>query len=353
MNIIVYAYPVLYYIKELLFMNKIDANYSMKGVGCVLLEWGKYRAVISPQYGASVWRMQDIENNMEIFRYSDSCTAAQIDKAREIWGLPTLYLPNRFDGGLLRTSDGEYHLPVNEKKLGNHLHGWVHKRAHTVERCELLEDRCLLTTSFTHDKNDEMYGCFPVDFKISYTFELSDEGLKQTVELKNLSDKKLPVSICTHTCINAPLDIGGKQSGLRLSVPITERCELDRRCLPTEKLLPLTYRDMRYKNGSMRPVLHQISNDMYTACDNQLDGKPFYGVIITDKSTGHRLCNEVSKEYKFWNMWNDRGGNGYFCPEPMTAMINSANLSLPHDVSGYRELSEGETFSCWQRFFTE
>jgi aldose 1-epimerase len=91
---------------------------------------------------------------------------------------------------------------------------------------------------------------------------------------------------------------------------------------------------------------------MYTACDNELDGKPFYGVIITDRNTGNRLCNEVSKEYKFWNMWNDKGYNGYFCPEPMTAMINCANLSLDPEISGYREISNGETFECWQRFFT-
>ncbi|MGN0632603.1 MAG: aldose 1-epimerase [Oscillospiraceae bacterium] len=336
-------------------MNKkcsVTNGFMMKGVPCVLLECGKYSAVVSPEYGSSVWRMQDNELNMEIFRYSEKCSAQQIDKAREIWGLPTLYLPNRFDAGVLKTSDAVYQLPVNETKLGNHLHGWVHKRAHTIEKCEADENCAVVVTSFTHGKDDPMYECFPVDFKIIYTFELSDEGLKQTVKLENLSEKKLPVSICTHTCINAPLDKGGKQSGLRLSVPIVERCELDKRCLPTERLLPLGTKDMRYKNGTMRPVLHQISNDMYTACDNELDGQAFYGVVITDKSTGHRLCNEVSKEYKFWNMWNDRGGNGYFCPEPMTAMINCANLKLKPDVTGYKELSKGEAFECWQRFFT-
>lgn len=330
----------------------VQDNYMMKGVSCVKLTAGKYTAVVSPLFGSSVWRMQDTELNMEIFRYSDSCTAADIDKAREIWGLPTLYLPNRFDGGLLKTSDAEYHLPINEHKLGNFLHGWVHKREHTVEQCFADDSRAVLVTSFTHGENDEMYKCFPIDFKITYTFELSEDGLKQTVRLENLSDKKLPVSICTHTCINAPLTPGGKQSGLRLSVPIVERCELDKRCLPTEKLLPLGTKDMRYKNGVMRPTLHQISNDMYTACDNELDGKPFYGVVITDKETGNRLCNEVSKEYKFWNMWNDRGYNGYFCPEPMTAMINCANLKLKPEVSGYKELAKGESFECRQRFFT-
>ena len=333
-------------------MAKALNDFVMKGVPCVKLEADKYEAVISPKYGASVWRMRDTELGIEVFRYREDVTAAEIDKAREIWGLPTLYLPNRFDKGLVKTSDGEYHLPVNETAFNNHIHGWMQKREHTVERCETEGEKAVLVTSYTHDEKDEMFSFFPLKFKISYTFELSAEGLKQTISLENLSEKQLPVSICTHTCINAPITIGGKQKTLRLSVPIVERSELDDRCLPTEKLLPLGTKDKRYKTGAMVPVLHQISNDMYTACDNELDGKPFYGVIITDKDNGNRICNEVSKEFKFWNMWNDRGGNGYFCPEPMTAMINCPNLSLPNDVSGYSELAPGKTYECWQRFFT-
>ncbi len=327
-------------------------GFQMKGVPCVMLRADKYEAVISPEYGASVWRMRDLDGGIEVFRYKEDVTADVINMAREIWGLPTLYLPNRFDGGLIRTSDAEYHLPVNETLFGNFIHGWVHKRAHKVERCGTEGEKAVLVTSFTHDENDEMFECYPLKFKISYTFELSASGLIQIVRLENLSDKQLPVSICTHTCINSPVTVGGKQETLRLRVPIVERCELDDRCLPNEKLLPLDDRDMTYKTGEMKPVLHDISNDMYTACDNELDGKPFYGVVITDTENGKRLCNEVSKEYKFWNMWNDRGSNGYFCPEPMTAMINSPNLSLPQEVTGYSELAPGSSYECWQRFFT-
>lgn len=332
---------------------EVNESFMMKGVPCVQLTAGRYTAVVSPQYGASVWRMRDTVNDVEVFRYRDDVTADEIDNAREIWGLPTLYLPNRFDGGLLKTSDAEYHLPVNEVKLKNFIHGWAHKRAHKVEDSGVRDGTAYVVTSFTHDSSDPMYEYFPLDFKLSYTFELSEEkGLTQTVKLENLSSRQLPVSICTHTCINSPLTAGKDESALRLRVPISERCELDERCLPTERLLALSDTDIPYKDGSMKPVLHDISNDMYTACEDELDGKPFYGVTITDKETGIRLCNEVSEEYRFWNMWNDRGHNGYFCPEPMTAMINCSNLSLSPEVTGYRELAAGESFECRQRFFT-
>lgn len=332
--------------------NSADAQFTFKGISSVHLVYGKYECVIAPSIGCSVLRLRDIEKNIEIFRYKDDITIDDINCAREIWGLPTLYLPNRFDKGVLKTSDCTYQLPINEAGLNNFIHGWVHKREHTIVECFSDSEKSVLKTSYTFNNDDEMYSCFPIDFKISYTFTLSADGLKQEICLENNSDRKLPVSICTHTCMNSPMTADGDEAALRLCVPIGEKCGLDERCLPTEKLLPLSDWDEEYAEGTKKPVLQNISNDMYTARMNKLDGKDFYGVVITDNKTGNRVCNEVSAEYKFWNMWNDEGNKGYFCPEPMTAMINSANLSLPDEITGYSELAKDEKYICWQRFFT-
>lgn len=333
-------------------MNSITRDFEFKGVKCVRLQHGRYFCVVAPSMGASVLRFRDEENKIDIFRYDENVSTDEINGAREIWGLPTLYLPNRFADGVLKTSDGEYQLPINEPLFHNFIHGWVHKRAHRVESVSDEGDKCVLVTSFTHDKNDEMYECFPVDFKISYTFTLSDDGLKQEISLTNLSDKALPVTLCTHTTIKSPMVDGGDEGELKLFVPIGKRCELDDRCLPTEKLLELNDWDKEYLTGKL-PTLQELDNDMYTAEMNKLDGEDFYGVYVTDKTHGTMVLNEVSKEFRFWNMWNHNGVNHYFCPEPMTAMINCANLSLPDDVTGYSELKKGESYSCWQRFFTK
>ena len=146
-------------------MNKIELDYKFKGTDCVKMQSGKYICVVAHKMGASVLRLRDEENGVEVFRYKDEVTADEINGAREIWGLPTLYLPNRFDGGLIRTSDAEYHLPINDKDFGNFLHGWVHKREHEIECYSTEDGKCVLVTSYTHDKNDEMYEYFPVDFK--------------------------------------------------------------------------------------------------------------------------------------------------------------------------------------------
>lgn len=334
-------------------MNKIDLNYQFKGTDCVKMQSDKYTAIIAPSVGSAVLRMRDDKNDLEIFKFRKFVPMKTIEEQREIWGLPTLYLPNRFDKGVLKTSDAVYNFPINEEKLDNFIHGWVHKRAHEIECFSDENGKCVLITSYVYDEKDEMFRYFPVEFKISYTFTLSKDGLTQEIYLTSNSDKALPVSICTHTCFNAPLKDGGNEADMRLCVPVGEKCELDRRCLPTEKLLPLTDWDKEYKDGDKVPTVQPLDNDMYTAVMNSYKGKPFNGVIIRDIKSGCTLLNEVSKEFMFWNMWNDSGDKGYFCPEPMTAMINAPNLSLDSKVTGYRELKKGETFKCWQRFYTE
>ena len=331
-------------------MAKVEREFDFKGVKTVRLEAGGYTAVIAYSMGSSVLRLRNEEKKTEVFRYKDEITAEQINEAREIWGLPTLYLPNRFDKGVLKTSDAVYHLPINEKELENFIHGFVHKREHRVELCEVQGDKAVCRTYYDFDEGDEMFRYLPLEFRISYTFTLSSVGLLQEIELESKADKALPVSVCTHTCINAPITDGGDEAKLFFEVPVVKKCVLDERCLPTEELAELSDYDKQYKSGDMQAVCHDISNDMYTAGETTLDGKPFYGIIITDRQSGRKIINEVSGEFKFWNMWNHCGDKGYFCPEPMTAMINSPNLSLPGEVSGYTELQKGEVFRCWQRF---
>lgn len=53
--------------------------------------------------------MQDVENDIEIFRYDESLSVEDLKKSPEVYGLPTLYLPNRLANGVLKVSDATYH----------------------------------------------------------------------------------------------------------------------------------------------------------------------------------------------------------------------------------------------------
>jgi aldose 1-epimerase len=322
------------------------------GTPCVEVSAGGYTAYVAYAVGSNVLRLRDDTDGVEVFRYDPNNTMEDIQKSAEVWGLPSLYLPNRFADGVLKASDATYHLPVNEKApYHNHIHGFLHKRCHTVVEHGTDESSAYVKTQYVYDENDEFFQYLPVKFRADYTFKVSAEGLDYSVTFTNLSDRKMPMSFATHTTINSPFVDGGRQEDITICVPAGVKCELNGRCLPTERLLPLEEWDVAYKAGTQCPVLQDISNDMYTAVDNTLDGKPFYGTICTDRASGKRLCYEVDEKFKFWIVWNDRGFNGYFCPEPMTAMIDAPNLSLGDDVTGYYELSPQEEYTLTQRFF--
>ena len=318
---------------------------TLNGTPCIMLSSGGYEAYIAYELGSNVIRLRDTVHGIDVFRFSPDNTPEILRQSAEVWGLPSLYLPNR--------SDAVYHLPVNEAApYNNHIHGFLHKRVYEVVSHHADENCAVVKTAYNYDENDPFFEYLPLRFRVELTFTLSEYGLEHKFAIFNLSDKALPISFATHTTIQAPFLDGAKPENMRLTVPIGKRCELNERCLPTERLLDLKLSDLEYKNGTKCPVLQNLDNDMYQAESGKLGDQDFYGVIVEDEPSGRKICYEVSPEYKFWIIWNDKGFNGYFCPEPMTAMIDAPNLDLPPEVTGYQELKPHGVFEANQRFFT-
>ena len=327
---------------------------SYQGMPCVELSAGGYYALLAPEIGSSMLRLSDTINNIEVFRFNENVSIETIKSSPEVYGFPTLFLPNRLDRGELKTSDDVYYFPINEgKPLYNYLHGFLHKRKHTVKKIQVENDSAIVKTEYIYDKNDECYKFFPVEFKAEFTYILSESGLEQFVTMTNLSEKMLPLGLCSHTTINAPFVDGGDVSNIRLRIPVGEKCELNERCLPTERLLALTDYDNQYKEGTINSATTSIDNDMYFAETFKLDDEDFHGAVAEDISNGKKIFYETGDEYKFWIIWNEWGNKGYFCPEPITWMINAPNLLLPDNATGYEELSPKESFTAYQHFYTK
>lgn len=334
-------------------MNNTTQMMQWGNMPCVRLDAGGYTALIAPELGSNVIRLCDAKNGIEFFRFNDDNTYEELLKSAEVWGLPTLYLPNRFADGILRTSEATYHLPVNEKEpYNNHIHGFLHKRRHTVVEHKADDNCAWCKTEYLYDEHDEFYPYLPIKFKAEFTFTLSACGLEYEFTLTDLSAKRLPVSVATHTTINSPFVLGAKEADERITAPIGKRWVLNDRCLPTLETLDLNMHDLEYRSGTRCPVLQVIDNEMYFAEHMEINGEDFYGITIEDTASGKRIGYEVSENYRFWIFWNDRGFNGYFCPEPMSAMIDAPNLDLPAGLSGYQELAQNESVTFKQRFFT-
>ena len=323
-----------------------------KGKDVIELTAGKYKAVIAPFLGSNVFRMQDTEADIELFRFDDSLSIEELKKSPEVYGLPTLYLHNRLSNGVLKVSDATYHFPINDS-LGNHIHGFLHKREHSIVSAEVVGDKAIAKTEYIYDDKDEFYDTFPVSFKAEFTFTLSDKGLDYAFTMTNTSSKQLPFGVCNHTTINGPFRKTGDGLDMRLYVPIGDKWELSKSCIPTGEFLPFNNHDKQYITGSQIPVLHDIDNDVFFAEEGSLDGKPFYGAVASDIKTGKKIVYEVCKDFKFWVIWNDHGDKGYFCPEPCTWIIDAPNLPIPDDETGYRELAPGESKTLTERIYTE
>lgn len=322
-----------------------------KGKEVIELTAGKYKAVVAPFLGSNVMRMQDTENDIEIFRFNEALSPTELQASAEVYGFPTLYLPNRLAGGVLKVSDATYNFPLNDP-LGNHIHGFLHKREHSIVSAVADSNKAIAKTEYIYNENDEFFKIFPVSFKAEYTFTLSEEGLDYSFTMTNTSDKQLPYGVCNHTTINGPFTKDGNGLDMRLYIPIGEKWELSPSCIPTGEFLPETNHDKQYLTGSQVPVLHDIDNDVFFAEEGSFDGKPFYGAIATDTASGRQIFYEVCKDFKFWVIWNDKGDKGYFCPEPCTWIIDAPNQPIPADESGYRELAPGEAHTLTEKIYT-
>ena len=237
---------------------------------------------------------------------------------------------------------------MNETKFGNHIHGFVHKRKHRTDSAGTIGETAFLNTSYEYDENDPFFEFFPLKFVIRYTFEVSPTGLTHKVTLENRSGRMLPVSLATHTTINAPFVKGARAEDVRLCIPAVKNISFDKtRWLPDGRINELSEYDREYLDGKC-PVLTDICNDMYTG--GEKDG--FRGAVITDTASGRQILNEVDDNYKFWIIWNHEGFMGYFCPEPMTAQVNAPNMDVPQEISGYEEIAPGSTYTAVQKFFT-
>ena len=63
-------------------MNSIISDYDFKGIRCVKMQHGKYSCVVAPSLGASVLRLRDEENKIDVFRYDENASAQQLETER-------------------------------------------------------------------------------------------------------------------------------------------------------------------------------------------------------------------------------------------------------------------------------
>lgn len=334
-------------------MNTSCKEIRLDGAPVIEMKAGGYLAIIAPTVGSNVARLRDCKNKMEILRFNKERPMRKLTSNPCTYGMPTLYLPNRLKNGVLKVSDATYQFPVNEGRFQNHLHGFLHTRNYEIVDMKVEGDKAIAKTKYVYDEKDLFFEYYPVKFQSELEFVLDSDGLHYSFTLTNQSDKQMPYGVCNHTSFQAPHSKKSRAKDIRLQLPAVKRLPVNFRQLPIPPYKKeLSAYDENYVNGTAHMIKFPINNDMYEIDTMNVDGKKFHGAVITDTTTGNRICYEVDDAFKFFIVWNDRGTKDYYCPEPMSWMIDAPNLDLPADETGYVELTPGESKTVTERIYT-
>ena len=290
-----------------------DGNYTAKidlhaGANCISLRHTKYDAVLLRE-------PRDLVNRDNPFLY----------------GMPILFPVNWISNGRFVFEGREYSFHVNEEKTGCHLHGTLHQSAFSLREADEHRAICVY-----HAHKAQPYHDFPHEFEICINYELTENGLQQTVHITNLSGLNMPIMLGFHTTFNTLFTTQSLPKNIFVHVPIAQEYERSiENYLPTGQTPDLDHISSSLNNGCFNPFLTPISR--------HYRGNPG-NMVIYDAGRDLSLVYENDDKYAFRLIYNGNADE-YICLEPQTCIVNSPNSPFSKEESGFDWLSPGKTKS--------
>jgi aldose 1-epimerase len=283
----------------------------------IKLNSDSWLAEIAVNAGANLFRLHHKPSDLEILRSPESLD--KLSEKPQVYGIPVLFPPNRIANGKFNWNGQEYSFELNEAERNNHLHGLILGKPWQLSECE--NDKVMMTYDF-----EATHG-FPHDFQLKMSYHFTPEAVIQKFSVKNNSKLPMPFGLGFHTAFRMP-----SNAKTRITTGDNYWEVNPSRHLPSGKLLPWNKKD------------HIFTNDQAVSCHcpittEIIDGKAFRGAIIEYPDENIKLYYEVDEQYKHWCLWNNGGNKGFFCPEPMTWMVNAPNLNLPPEITGMQALA--------------
>ena len=269
---------------------------------------GAYAAKILPDRGANCLSLCHLPSGISALRTYDPETF-ELDNPF-LYGTPLLFPPNRIKGGKFTFEGREYSLPVNEESTGCFLHGTLHETPFAVTESSESHILCRYTATA-----DAPYLTYPHAFTLTVGYDLTNDGLQQTVTFTNNSEYTMPVGLAFHTTFQMPFIKGGKVENIRMTLPVGEEYDRDMRdfSMTWEKVEDKDFH-RALADGVICPAEHTISRHFSRPSDAALR--------LTDTESGYSVVYSADNSFKYWMVYN--GGNtDFLCVEPQT-WINSA-----------------------------
>lgn len=302
-----------------------------EGEALVVVNTAIWEAVMVLSNNANMIRLKHIPSGWDVLRSPESL--AKLRERPECYGMPILFPPGRIDRGRFRVLGRDYSLPINEEDKQCNLHGLLLGDAWTLDEVEEGKSDITVRMSIQFDATHQHYAGFPHEFKITLTYRFAVDSVFQEVTVENHSVFPMPCGFGFHTAFQIP------NTGATLYATIADQryeASPDRR-LPTGRLLDLREDEMfNYVNGG------GIAYNSVAMICPAVTKNGFRGARILIPDGNIEVLYEVSTLFRFFALWNDCGGKGFVCVEPVTWLSNAPNLSLPHSETGMMFLAPRE-----------
>ena len=291
------------------------------------IRYGAYLAKINLSRGANCFSLRNQKYRAQLLREPDY--AKELDNPY-LYGMPILFPVNRIAGGKFEFEGREYSFPINEPNTGCHLHGELH--CTDFELVEKTESK--IVCRYRADAS-KPYLKFPHAFEIVMQYELEEDGLYHTTEVKNQSDSNMPVFLGFHTTFRSLFAGDSKAENIKVLAEISEEYERNMtNYLPTGNKPKFDETSVALQNGNFNPFAKPTSRH-YRAGDT---GK----MVIYDAGLNLSLVYENDEKHKFRLIYNGNADE-YICLEPQTCMANCQNSSFSREEAGFDYIEPGKS----------
>ncbi|RED65545.1 aldose 1-epimerase [Cohnella lupini] len=314
----------------------------------ILLKHGAYSAILLPTIGGNLISFRDDDRDFRFIREPEGADWASFVEKPMLHGIPVLFPPNRYDAGTFGFDGRRYHLPINEPRTNNHIHGFVYQSEWEVVGFGSTETESSVTVRLSFNEKHPGFQYFPHKVTLTHTFTLSADGLKQQFEAVNESPEAIPFMLGFHTTINAPFSSASSRNDIQCGIAIGERWELNDRQLPTGRALPLNEGESLLREGKGDPYFDSLDNHYTVFPDAETNSMTVY-----DRRVNVRFVYEAGEAYKHWMVYNAAANGKFICPEPQTGMVNAPNVELPTEQTGLIRLEPGQRWTGISRMYAE
>ncbi|MEE1224831.1 MAG: aldose 1-epimerase, partial [Clostridia bacterium] len=283
----------------------------------VKILFGEYSAKINITRGANCISLKNSKYNASVLREPDY--SKPLDNPY-LYGMPILFPVNRIEGGEFVFENRKYRFPINEAKIGCHLHGELHALPFIIKEQNENSVRCVYTS------NGDYMG-FPHAFKVDICYTLDNRGFVQETEIFNLSDENMPLFLRFHTTFNIPFVKDSVSENVCVFAEVGDEIERNMSLyLPTGKILPSDTISKQFNSGEFAPLEKSISRH-YRA---QKSG----AIELYDKVKKLRVIYENDEKFK-WRLFYNGNADEFICLEPQTCMANCQNSPFDRDYAGF------------------